>query len=289
MIALLAGEDAAPAYLEGLNTCFPGWGGQEMFDWCFRRTVGGPAADLLGVEERGRLVAGSAIVYRRAIRRNTAPPQLIAIMSGSWTLPEARGQGLFKAMIQASRGRAAERGCAILIAFAHDANPSARALAGQGAVVAPAAYLAHPGSLVRNVVEPAQAQAIESLFAGRAFPAGISRISYQGDEWSSQLLHRPRPVETVRLSTGEVAICERGAGAVRILDVSRTDPQSFAAAAAEMTGLGAPLVAYTTEEEALPSLAAAGFTSRAGGVYILETGEGSASPERWWFANGDRM
>ena len=61
MIRLVEDVDAVePRYREALNLCFPGWGGAEMFDWCFRRRAGAPVDDLFVAEEDGRLIAGTA-------------------------------------------------------------------------------------------------------------------------------------------------------------------------------------------------------------------------------------
>ena len=279
----------AAAYLEGLNACFPEWGGPENFDWCFRRALGGPPADLFIVEEEGGPIAGSAIVYRRALRRGAEAPERIAIMSGSWTMPAARGRGIFKRMIQASRARAAERGCGLLIAFAHDKNPSAHALVAAGATVVPAFYLASPGSAAsdENRLEPASG--VEQAFAARAFPPGASRIHYEPGEWRSQMLDRPRPTEALQLAGGLVAVCEQSPGATRLLDVSATGPPDFAAAAVQVAARADGLTAYSNDEACVEPMIKAGFSSNAGGVYLLGTAGDVVPPEPWWFANGDRM
>jgi GNAT superfamily N-acetyltransferase len=279
----------AAAYLEGLNACFPGWGGPESFDWCFRRTLGGPPADLFIVEEEGALIAGSAIVYRRALRAGAGAPERLAIMSGSWTLPAARGRGIFKRMIQASRDRAGERGCGLLIAFAHGDNPSAYALAAAGATIVPSFYLASPGPTVSNGIRPEPASGAERAFAARSFPLGASRIHYEPGEWRSQMLDRPRPTEALQLDGGLVAICEPGPGATRLLDVSATGSGDFTAAAIEAAAHANGLTAYSNDQACVEPMIRAGFSSNAGGVYLLGTAGDPVPPEPWWFANGDRM
>src|SRR4051812_39963144 len=96
-------------YLAGLNRCFDHWGGDARFDWALARSFDGQLSDLLVVREKGTIVAGSAVIYRN-VRLGNAGPFRVGIMSGSWTLPEARRRGHFERMIEASQRCAAERG-----------------------------------------------------------------------------------------------------------------------------------------------------------------------------------
>ena len=280
MIRLAADLEAVEApYLRGLNRSFPGWGGKAMFDWCFRRRAGGPAADLLvATDEEGGLVAGSAITYRRALRAGAAAPEPIACMTGSWTAPAARGRGLFRAMIEASRVRAAERGCPLLIAFAAVSSPSARALAAAGAAMLPAAYLTLTGRREGTVVDIEEA--VEA-FAARPVAAGFGRLVYQPAEWRGQFVDRPHEVTALRLPRGLYALVGGG----RLLDVSSSDGASFVDAAIR----AGPVSAYSVDPEVVAALTARGCAATPGGVYLLRAGASAAVPERWHFANGDRM
>jgi hypothetical protein len=118
-----AGMEAV--YIECLNACFDGWGGPGMYRWCFARTGGSHPADLMVLEEDGHLIAGSVINYRHVSLANNAAI-LVAVMTGSWTLPAARQNGCFKRIIQGSLALAEERGAALLLAFVTESNPSSR-------------------------------------------------------------------------------------------------------------------------------------------------------------------
>src|SRR4051812_19943519 len=110
-------------YLRSLNACFPHWGDETVYNWCFERPVAGLKADQMIIRLNGSVIAGSAVSYR-TIRFPHGPTALAGIMTGSWTLPEARGQGCFTRMIEESVSLAASRGCAGLLAFVTEDNPS---------------------------------------------------------------------------------------------------------------------------------------------------------------------
>lgn len=104
----LSGPQEELCSLHALNACFPHWGGRAMFDWCFTRRGAGRAPGMMSLWVDGRAVAGSAISYRRVAVRGGAEVTA-GIMTGSWTLPEARGAGAFTRLIAASREQVASR------------------------------------------------------------------------------------------------------------------------------------------------------------------------------------
>ena len=116
-------------YLRCLNTCFPGWGDRRTFDWYFKRTS---PADLIIFQKNVRMASGSALTYRRLMLPNGKFVKA-AIMTGSWTLPDFRRQGLFSMTIDESLKLAAKRGAALLLAFVTEDNASFRRLASAGA------------------------------------------------------------------------------------------------------------------------------------------------------------
>ena len=76
-------------YLRCLNTVFGNWGDAEKYFWYFQRKTSFPDPDLMVLKERDRTLAGSAVSYRQ-IRFPNGGDAVIGIMTGSWTLPEAR-------------------------------------------------------------------------------------------------------------------------------------------------------------------------------------------------------
>jgi hypothetical protein len=214
----IAGE-----YLSSLNRCFDGWGGLDTYRWAFERPVGGPPADLMVLRLAGRLAAGSAVTYRRVALAGGATLNA-GIMTGSWTLPEARGRGAFTRVIHESVRLASGRRAGLLLAFVTEDNPSARRLAAEGSATFQTFYLfsteqtpAPQSSLQPQPVADLEG-VLESLMTMRAEEqAGSSHFVYPDiGVWSSQFVGRPGKVEV--LSLGERAWCvlERTTGSDRI-------------------------------------------------------------------------
>lgn len=270
------------AYLGGLARCFPGWGGTAAYAWCFRRDAGAGPADLLLADEAGQLIAGSALTYRLARLAGGAAVERIACMTGSWTLPEARGRGVFRDIIATSREQAASRGCRLLLAFAAAANPSARALAAAGAQPVPAAYLRRAGPKRAASKVPIE-EALEA-FARRSPRPNASRMVYPEGAWRGQLVDRPNPVHAISPAPGRYALVESTPEGERLLDISAADAGAFAEAAACVD------LAWSLHPADVEAGSAAGFSPRPGALFLLDCGEPApAGGGRWSIANGERM
>lgn len=182
-------------YLNGLNTCFSGWGGEKLFRWCFQRTVGGPRGDLMVLRKQGTVLAGSAVTYRRVILEN-GQRILVGIMTGSWTLPAARGQGCFTRIIQESVALTASHGGALLLAFVTADNASFRRLRDAGSALIPSFYLfssesgesADASILPLRIVE-ANVELVSKVCQKR-IEAGTTSVVYTPPEWQSQFMDR---------------------------------------------------------------------------------------------------
>ena len=190
-------------YLRCLNECFPGWGGVGSFNWAFRRIAGGPPADLMVLRDGAETLAGSAVTYR-TLRVPGRGEALVGIMTGSWTLPAARGRGCFTRVIEESVACVARHGGAFLLAFVTETNPSYRRLAAAGSALFPTRYLVSPpAGEDRSSAEPPAATEIptppDTAFA--EFEAGRepgTTFAYATpDEWAGQFLGRSGRFSTV--------------------------------------------------------------------------------------------
>jgi GNAT superfamily N-acetyltransferase len=295
MIRRVGADEVEARYLEGLNACFPGWGGPSMYDWCFRRAVGGPPADLFVAEEAGRLIAGSATTYRIA-RRPGRAPEPIGCMTATWTLRAARGRGLFERLIEESRLQARRRGCRLLTAFAGTGKASRPGLLAAGAEAVEGAFLTSPAAEEqagrREEAPPTMAETV-AAFAGRRLAPGLSRLDYASEAWRGQMLDRPHSVERRRLTGGAVALIERAGEVDRLLDVSTGAGDDFVAAVLEAAEVSAPhgrrLSAYSLDRGVIDALAGRGFAVTRAWLYLMAAAGELDAEERWWFANGDRM
>ena len=125
-------------YLSGLNRSFGQWGDRDAYRWDFEREVGARPADLMVLRDHGEILAGSAVSYRTVSLGDDRI--LIGIMTGLWTLPEARGCGASAEVIVESRRLVASRGGAVLIAFVTHENASRRRLVAAGCLEIPTWY-----------------------------------------------------------------------------------------------------------------------------------------------------
>jgi hypothetical protein len=163
----------------------------------------------------GILVAGSAVSYRWLERDGTRV--LIGIMTGSWTLPEARGQGCFTRIIQESVKAAANQGAGLLLAFVTEDNPSYRRLRDAGAALFSTTYLqgqgasdASPCPVEGEVLD----EALETNLHARhvaSGEAGLERWSvvYDLDTWRGQLVERVRRSAALRMGDDAFALVDR--------------------------------------------------------------------------------
>lgn len=293
MIRRVEDVDAVAAeYLAGLNACFPGWGDERMFDWCFRRRVGGPAADLIVAAEQGRLVAGCALTYRR-VRRAGGETEPMGCITGAWTLPQARGQGLFAKLADGLSDIARENGIPLVGAWGAAGNGSFSTMTRRSDLVIEAAFLTSKGGEVGPSAAPVTADEAAKAFQGRRHPPGTAHLIYEGDEWPGQMLERPGRCEAVLLVSGHCAVIERRDEVDRLLDVTAESRDEFVAAvdsaAGASHGAGRRLSAYSVNPYVIQALGARGYESLAACYYLEATAGEAPADEPWAIANGDRM
>lgn len=197
----------AARYLAALNSCFSNWGDERTFAWAFDRRVSGPAADLMTLTEDGALLAGSAVTYR-TIRTADGRSSLAGIMTGSWTLPIARGRGCFTSIINKSLDFVRQREGSVLLAYVTDKNPSYRRLAAAGSALFPTRYVYSSPDTPRADGHKTKfvpySSSVYELFEKRRSPGAT--ISYVSEtEWASQFIDRPEP--SVVVEAGSLGLC----------------------------------------------------------------------------------
>lgn len=113
-------------YIGFLNQCFPNWGSDSQYDWAFERKIGKHASDIvLLANEEDEIIAGSGLSFR-LIKTETGAVHDIAIFTGSWTLPNARGRGCFTQIIALFEEICKEKEVPYLTAFVTESNGSYR-------------------------------------------------------------------------------------------------------------------------------------------------------------------
>ncbi len=209
-------------YLEYLNRCFDDWGGTGMYRWCFERSVGGLEADIMVLKKNGVILGGSAVTYRKALIRSV--PVDVAIMTGSWTLPESRRKGCFTRIINESLGLAKNKGAAFLLAFVTNRNASLNRLAGEGAALFPTHYLVsgenalpQEAKLEISAVRDVEGAVAEMYRAVEANMNDRPRFMYTLEEWRSQFIDRPEEIELISIGGACLAVIEKKNNFDRVL------------------------------------------------------------------------
>lgn len=181
-------------YIAGLQQAFNGWGDDALFRWCFERDSGaGPATFLTGWVD-DELVAGSAVVWRQLDLHGER--QKIGIMSGSWTLPAARGKGFFSQMIETSLQTCRDEGASRLLAFVTENNGSRRRLEAAGSQMIPSSYCkttvtGDATTLVPTAADPASVY--QSYLLSRS---ARGHIAYpERAQWAGQMVNRRQQVQ----------------------------------------------------------------------------------------------
>jgi len=205
-------------YLHGLNKCFPGWGDETTFNW-FYRNASFPRADMITASRGGNYVAGSSVVYRTLQVNST--PHLVGIMSGSWTLPEARKQGCFTEMIRISKSLCEDKKAIALLAYVTEANPSRRRIESEGSCLIPSVYAVSEGIFGTPSVGVSFQNEFSDQFVStlhKTAPDHSISFTYQTEkEFYKQFIDRPLPVLGFQLPCGACGIIEKAGDTDRVL------------------------------------------------------------------------
>ena len=252
-----AAEADPREYLAGANAAFGDWGDEARFAWAFRGD-----SELLFLEDDGRVLAGSGVTFRTLCGGGSA-----AIISGAWTLPEARRRGGLTQIVEATR-EIARRRDGVVLAFMRSDNPSRRRLAAAGARMHPTYYCRSLAAVEGETLEPADVEA--SMFP--------SSFVYTPAEWRAQFLERPGTrIECIGRRGEWSAVVERATESDRVHAVS--DERALPHLAARAHAAGRRLFWFTSKRSSLTCEWTDGF--------LTELGASSVSD--WILQNGDRM
>jgi hypothetical protein len=265
---------ASEPTLRYLNACFPGWGDQQMFDWAFSRQMHGqPPTDYILLSEDGETLAGSGVSYREVLLPNDAAIT-VGIMTGSWTLPAARGRGFFSRMIEESIKITAARKGALLIAYVTADNPSCRALLKSGAAAFPTSYFSRQpeaGAVAASDETLAEVTNIpDQLIARwRQQYVGFARFGYQAaDDWRSQFLYRPSRPRVLARNADEFAMIDEHGDTDRIVAYlgaqSKFPSGLLRAVFSRAASRGKKMFAFSSDADLSELCLASGFAERPG-------------------------
>lgn len=285
-------------YLECLNTAFGNWGDARRFNWHFRRVTSFPAADLLVCREGEKLAAGSAITYRR-LRLPNDEEIGVGIITGSWTLPQHRGKGLFSRIIERSIEQAETKGAKLILAFVTADNVSCRLMQGFGSVLIPTFYVfstestPHPKANSRfELIEPRERLVAEMFEKFSSSGKGLARFVYpSAPDFRAQFFDRPNQTQFLSSGNGDFAVVEKGESTNLLqLFLSQGESNCFADLLTDALRQNRKFFAFTMDEEAAVIGKDLGLEIKAGFLTVLPIGANKFLPggPGWRIQNGDR-
>lgn len=285
-------SDQAGSYLEYLNKCFPGWGGEQRYNDVFFRDWGAGCADRLLAYHEGKVVGGTSVTYRLMSNRYGNVSKM-AVMTGTWTFRAARGRGCYEALIAAMHQTAVERDCALLCGYTTKKNATYKSLLKQGLEVVNSNYLtSSENSWTDNEVyssdsdiSPVTDQMARQHYAQiQRSVASTNRFVYDYDVWKIQFLDSDTPKIILVFDDESSAIAEVESGQFKVLSFaysSRTNMQhAMATIVSASRASGVQLFMYTLDNRVVDVATSVGLVNNEGGFFLKHA---SQLAFRKWF------
>lgn len=225
-------EDYKEDYIENLNACFNGWGGEKEYEWGFNRKSGELNSDIMLIEnDEDGVIAGSAVSYRKLSGKTASFD--IGIMTGSWTLPAARKKGCFTKMIHCSKDLCEEKNVPFLTAFVTAVNPSSRRLETEGSYMLPTWHLFSPevlfeeeGGIKAEILNHNEKVYHTIYDTIQERQSEFLNFNYKFEEFVGQYLERIKKTTVLRI-LDDFAILEYGVNEVKVLLITYSDKESL--------------------------------------------------------------
>ncbi len=212
---LINPENYDDKYLQCLNESFQPWGEVELFNWVFKRQSGGLKPDMIVLQdEKGEDASGSGISYR-VIKNAKGTKLTIGIMTGSWTLPNARGKGGFTKIIEESKKLCLARGARYLTAFVMESNKSFDRLKAAGAKGCKTYTLLSKSLGQKDIsIDVENMEIVEDISILKEKiqfnPDGDDKFyfEYSSDEFENQFINRPSAIKLFKIDANYIILEE---------------------------------------------------------------------------------
>ncbi|MEQ8206561.1 MAG: GNAT family N-acetyltransferase [Woeseia sp.] len=224
-------------YVDLLNRSFNGSWTPRLYHWYMSRPYAGKTPDNGVLMSDGQPVSGAGVVYRQ-LRDSEGRIIDVGVITGAWTLPEARGHGYFTKVMQESAVHVGAQGCELLLGFVTDDNASGKGMRRAGAYMIPTTYLL--SSTTSNPqtkhleVTPAKVDAGELHALHNRHSAAAGYYYQHTDDWRSQFLERTNAVEVLRVGDETIGIVEQTPGTDRLQWLGG-DSRTYAACLASLS------------------------------------------------------
>lgn len=270
-------------FIENLNYCFNGWGGEETYNWVFERKVGrfSPEIAVIQNEEDG-VIAGTGYTYRKINYNGNIIN--FGIVSGSWTLPAARRKGCLSKLVEKGKYLSAEKKLPFVAAFMVDSNPSSRRLRALGAKMVQVYHLFSPEVPYKDsngakpeIIEK-NPEVIQKIY-GRMMETqkGFTFFDYTLEEFEAQYISRLKKTTILKINN-DFAVLENGANEVKVIMNTFQDEEGFSSLIKEVTNWclknrGLKAFFFTAREESKKTFMTLGFQNVLGYFTVLYTGQ----------------
>ncbi len=286
-------------YLEFLNRGFPNQWDRRNYEWYQRRPFAGRSSHLVVRAEDTRLLAGVAFCPRQLTDCDGRVVE-VGLLGAGTTLPQERGRGHYRELLQSLQTLGRAEGCEALLGFVTRDNASGRGLARLGAYSIPSFYLTTGGRafVARRrpqplVVDPRSLQG--KLEAKNCETNGCVRFHYADrEEWLRQFVERPNAVRMLRMSHDAAALVETVGGTDRLQWLSCPAPKTLSAVAslaAASEAEGRRFFMYCMDPLLARSARRLGFEIRGGYLMVLPLGKplDALAAATWRVQSGDRL
>ncbi len=298
------------AYLEFLNSGFPGQWDRASLEFYTGRSFLGRSADL-GVRADGRRILAGVSYCHRQIRHAADEPIDVCVLSAGTTLESERGRGHYRGLLETGIELCRARSYAAILGFVTRDNGSGRGLERLGAYSIPSFYIVsnarRPGPRRRRRLRgqprlPGRPPFLEpTILVQQPVPAletGIVRFHYPSrHEWLQQFVSRPNPVRALRIAHDATAILESVGSTDRLQYLSCPRDKaigSLATLAAASSSAQRSFFTYTLDPLLARAAARLGLAIRAGFLMLLPVDRTRAdwaalAAADWRLHSGDRL
>jgi len=281
---LINPKDYEDKYIYYLNLCFTNWGTDKDYNWVFNRTVGDKSSDIIIIRnEDNDVIAGSGISYRKLKTENNNTID-IGIMTGSWTLPKARGKGCFSKMIAISKDICNQKGVPFLTAFVMESNPSFRRLSDAGSLLIPTCHffskeVSYPDTGNISVVKEKSQIKSEIYYKFKKSQNDYLNFHYTTEEFFQQYINRIKNIELLKIGN-DYAIIEETESIIKVLFTTYDSLSSFENNIKSIANWGLQnkskkLFIFSTKEDITEVLKNLEFENLSGYYTVLSTSKDS--------------
>jgi len=273
-------ENYKEQYIYNLNQCFNDWGGDKEYNWVFNRIVGKKPSDIMIIKnENNEVIAGSGITYRK-LKIDNQKVIDIGIMTGSWTLPEARGRGCFSKMIEISKNICKQNTVPFLTAFVMESNPSYRRLKHAGSHLISTYHfiskeVPYSNEYDISIVKSKSQAGVEIYDIFKKEQKDYFCFDYTYEDFSQQYINRIKNTELLRIGN-DYAIIEESENIIKVLLISYYDKKKYEDNIKALTNWGLQtkskkLLLFTTKKDIVEILNNQEFENLSSYFTILST------------------